>query len=186
MNSYGGVLRIFLALMMLGCRATVAGDPERPIKIQAHVTIDIREIKEEARSIEDMVSGKSSGAGKRPHSRLENWLVPSAWAELSPEAMQAVESRRQRFDRLKQLKAQGFIGEDRQGHVAALGGGAEVQSLVEAENRDREVIYEAQRQEKNLPPEAISAIREAFAAEQRQRAESGERIQSPSGEWIAK
>ena len=166
----------------VGCRATVAGDPDRPIKIEAHVTIDIRQIKEEARSIEDLVN---SPAPKKS-SRAGEWLVGTAWAELSPEVMDAVNSRRDRVGQLKSYKGQGLIGEDNQGHVAALGGGPEVQGLVEAENRDRETIYQAQLTQKGLPADAIGTIRAAFAEEQRGRAEPGEKIQTLSGEWTTK
>ena len=166
----------------VGCRATVAGDPDRPIKIEAHVTIDVRQIKEEARSIEDLVN---SPAPKKS-SRVGDWLTGTAWAELSPEVMAAVSSRRDRVSQLKTTKAQGVIGEDNQGHVAALGGGPEVQALVEAENLDRETIYQAQLQEKGLPADAIATIRSTFAEEQRNRAEPGEKIQTPSGEWQTK
>ena len=170
-----------------GCRATVAGDPDRPIKIEAHVTIDIREIRQEARSIEDRVSGPSPAASK-PHSRLDGGWVPSAWAEAesSPELEQAINSRRARFGQLKEYKAQGWVGEDREGHVAVLGGGPEVQSLANAENQDRETIYSATLKQKGLPPGALDTIRAAFAQEQRDRAEPGEKIQVPSGEWTAK
>ena len=166
----------------VGCRATVAGDPDRPIKIEAHVTIDVRQIKEEARSIEDLVN---SPAPKKS-SRVGDWMVGTAWAELSPEVMDAVNSRRDRVGQLKNYKAQGLIGEDNQGHVAALGGGPEVQTLVEAENRDRETIYQAQVQDKGLPPDAIGTVQAAFAAEQRDRAEPGEKIQQPDGSWVTK
>ncbi len=166
----------------IGCRATVAGDPDRPIKIEAHVTIDVRQIKEEAHSIEDMVSGPAA----KKSSRLEGWLVGTAWAELSPEGMQAINSRRDRLSEIKLFKAQGLIGEDNQGHVAALGGDPKAQALVEAENRDRETIYQAQVQQKGLPADAIGTVRAAFAQEQRDRAEPGEKIQQSSGEWVTK
>jgi hypothetical protein len=173
-------------VLLVGCRATVAGDPDRPIRIEAHVTVDVRQIKEEAHSIEDMVSGKPAPHPK-PISRLGDLLVKSAWAqELSPEVQQAVNARRDRFQQLKGHKAQGLVGEDNQGHVAALGGGSEVQSLVEAENRDRETIYQASLKQKNLSPDAIGTIRATFAQEQRERAEPGEKIQMPSGEWVTK
>ena len=185
-------MRKILVLLLLGfvgvwgCRATVAGDPDRPIKIEAHVTIDVRQIRQEAHSIEDMVSG-GSRAAQKPQSRLGEWFVPLAWAEgLSPEVLQAVNSRKDRFDQLKNYKAQGLIGEDNQGHAAVLGGGPDVQSLVDAENRDRETIYQGQVKEKGLPPEAIATVRTAFAQEQRERAESGEKVQLPSGEWMTK
>ena len=166
----------------IGCRATVAGDPDRPIKIEAHVTIDVRQIKEEAHSIEDLVSGPAP----KKTSRAGEWLVTSAWAELSPEVMAAVNARRDRFGRIKSYKGQGLAGEDNQGHVAALGGGSEVQGLAEAENRDRETIYQEQVKEKGLPADAIATVRAAFAQEQRDRAEPGEKIQQPSGEWTTK
>lgn len=166
----------------VGCRATVAGDPDRPIKIEAHVTVDIRQIKEEAHSIEDLVSAPAA----QKTSRLNEWLVSTAWAELSPEVMSAVNARRDRFSQLKSYKGQGLIGEDNQGHVAALGGGSEVQALAEAENRDRETIYQAQLKDKGLPADAIGTIRAAFAQEQRDRAEPGEKVQQPSGEWVTK
>ncbi len=198
--------KMMASLTLLGltaCRATVAGDPDRPIKIEAHITIDVRQIKEEAHSIEDMVSGKAPVAAQKPRSRLDEGMaslkllsrdVPQrgaslAWAQestLSPEVQAAVNARRDRFAQLKSYKTKGWVGEDKEGTVAALGGGAEVQAFVEAENRDRETIYRAKLKEKNLPAEAIATIRAAFAQEQRDRAEPGEKIQLPSGEWTAK
>jgi hypothetical protein len=166
----------------VGCRATVAGDPDRPIKIEAHVTIDVRQIKEEARSIEDLVN---SPAPKKS-SRAGEWVVGTAWASLSPEVMEAVNSRRERVGQLKTAKGQGLIGEDNQGHVVVLGGGDEVRALAEQENRDRETIYQAQVKEKGLPADAIATIRAAFAEEQRDRADPGEQIQTSSGEWQTK
>ena len=183
------LLGMFLLAGGLGCRATVAGDPNRPIKIEAHVTIDVRQIKEEAHSIEDLVSGSGSHPAQKPQSRLGGWMMPAAWAQaegLSPEVLQAVNSRKDRFNQLKGYKTQGLIGEDNQGHVAGLGGGSEVQDLVAAENRDREVIYQGQVMGKGLAPDAIATVRATFAQEQRERAEPGEKVQLPSGEWVTK
>ncbi len=170
------------------CRATVAGDPDRPIKIEAHITVDVRQVKETATSIEDFVSGK---APAKPSSRWEG-LGARAWAEsaqlkyATPEVQQALDARRDRFEKLKTYKAQGLAGEDHQGHVTAFGGDANVASLVEAENRDREVVYQAIVQQNNLGPEAIGTIRSTFAQVQQEKAEPGEKIQLPSGEWTTK
>lgn len=182
-----GMAGLFLAAAP-GCRATVAGDPDRPIKIEAHVTIDVRQIKEEAHSIEDLVSGGAKGAQK-PHSMLWEGWVRTAWAqtlEMTPELQQAIESRKERYPKIKSYKGQGLIGEDNQGHAVALGGGPEVEDLVSGENRDRETIYAAQAKQKGLPPDAIGTIRAAFAEEQRDRADPGEKVQLPSGEWVTK
>jgi hypothetical protein len=40
-----------------GCTVKAVGDPNRPITINAHVTVDIRGLKDTATGIEDYVSG---------------------------------------------------------------------------------------------------------------------------------
>lgn len=40
-----------------GCTVKAIGDPNRPITINAHITIDIKGLEKTAASIEDMVSG---------------------------------------------------------------------------------------------------------------------------------
>ena len=41
-----------------GCTVKAVGDPNRPITINAHVTVDIRGLKDTATDIEDFVSGQ--------------------------------------------------------------------------------------------------------------------------------
>ena len=189
----GLVMTLFLEGLVCatGCRATVAGDPDRPIRIEAHITLDVRQVKEAANSIEDMVSGKKPVPPKKS-SRLGEWLVGSAWAEspqlktMTPEIQKLVDSRKERFDALKSAKTQGWIGEDNRGYVAPLGGGPEIPALVGAENQDRETIYRAIVAQNGLPADAIQTVESGFAQVQRERAEPGEMIQSPAGEWVAK
>lgn len=50
-------------LMMLGlsgCTVKAVGDPNRPITIEHHITIDIKGLKNTATDIEDYVSGGKS------------------------------------------------------------------------------------------------------------------------------
>ena len=49
-----------LAGSSCGCTVKAVGDPNRPITINAHVTVDIRGLKNTASSIEDYVSGEAS------------------------------------------------------------------------------------------------------------------------------
>ncbi len=49
-----------VALWLSGCTVKAVGDPDRPIIIQAHVTIDIKGLESTATNIEDYVSGKKS------------------------------------------------------------------------------------------------------------------------------
>ena len=46
------------AVLLAGCTVKAVGDPKRPIVIEAHVTIDIKGLKDTASNIEDYVSGK--------------------------------------------------------------------------------------------------------------------------------
>lgn len=170
------------------CRATVAGDPDRPIKIEAHITLDVRQVKEAATSIEDQVSG---GAPAQKTSALD-FLEARAWAAepelklITPEVQEAINARRARYDQLKGLKAQGIIGENNEGHVVVMGGDSAAEELVKAENNDREVIYKAIVEQNKMGRDAISTVRATFGEVQREKAGPGEKIQAPSGEWITK
>ena len=46
--------------LITGFTVKAVGDPNRPITIQAHVTIDIKGLKDTATDIEDFVSGEKS------------------------------------------------------------------------------------------------------------------------------
>ena len=58
------ILVVVLSFLGTGCTVKAVGDPNRPITINAHVTVDIRGLKDTANSIEDYVSG-----GEAPVSR---------------------------------------------------------------------------------------------------------------------
>ena len=47
-----------IMVLLCGCTVKAVGDPNRPITINAHVTIDIKGLKDTASNIEDYVSGK--------------------------------------------------------------------------------------------------------------------------------
>ena len=47
-----------IAFGLSGCTVKAVGDPNRPITINAHVTIDIKGLKDTATDIEDYVSGQ--------------------------------------------------------------------------------------------------------------------------------
>ena len=55
------VLRFLLTMAVIleaGCTVKAVGDPNRPITIEAHFTVDIKGLKDTASNIEDYVSGK--------------------------------------------------------------------------------------------------------------------------------
>jgi hypothetical protein len=54
-----GVLSVMTWLgLTSGCTVKAVGDPNRPITIEAHVTVDIKGLKDTATDIEDFVSGQ--------------------------------------------------------------------------------------------------------------------------------
>ena len=55
MNYWLGALILFLGLA--GCTLKAVGDPKRPITIEAHITLDIKGLKDTANDIEDYVNG---------------------------------------------------------------------------------------------------------------------------------
>ncbi|MBM3253739.1 MAG: DUF1318 domain-containing protein [Candidatus Omnitrophica bacterium] len=225
--------------IVTGCRVETVGDPNRPIKIEAHITIDIRQVKETVSSIEDMVSGKQP-AKAEPDKNSKNLaplektcnktnnrdvntvdrslfgsiqlerrfvrnfgifdrfnnilsvirknfltgLIEYAYAQ--DEVQAAIESRKARYQTIKDYKRQGLIGENNKGYLIAFSEDSAVKNLVEQENKDRLIIYKSIVEQKGYPRDAISQIEDVSAQEQRDRAESGEKIQLENGEWITK
>ena len=48
---------LLLVFMSAGCTVKAVGDPNRPITINAHITLDVKGLKDTATDIEDYVSG---------------------------------------------------------------------------------------------------------------------------------
>ena len=48
---------LFLYGAISGCTVKAVGDPNRPITINAHITVDVKGLKDTATNIEDYVSG---------------------------------------------------------------------------------------------------------------------------------
>ena len=105
--------------------------------------------------------------------------------EMTPEVKAALENRRGRFDRLKELKAKGAVGENNRGYVEALSDDPDAQSLVESENQDRRIIYQTIEAQNNLAG-AMETIEKVFAQVQRDKASPGDKIQNENGEWVVK
>jgi uncharacterized protein YdbL (DUF1318 family) len=63
---------------------------------------------------------------------------------------------------------------------------AEVQQLIEAENRDREALYAEIAKANNIPPEAVPKIKGIFARSWIDQAQSGWWIQDSQGTWKRK
>jgi uncharacterized protein YdbL (DUF1318 family) len=104
---------------------------------------------------------------------------------MTPEVESALDGRRGRFDQLNELKNKGSIGENNHGYVEVLGGDSSAESIANAENADRKVIYTTIADQNGLTG-AIETIEKVFAQVQRDKAESGQKIQTEDGNWTTK
>ena len=58
-NNFPFMFLVFVFLAA-GCTVKAVGDPNRPITINAHITVDVKGLQNTATGIEDYVSGKKS------------------------------------------------------------------------------------------------------------------------------
>jgi hypothetical protein len=118
--------------------------------------------------------------------------LPPVWAvnydikEMTPEIRTAISNRQARYGQLAALKQEDAVGENNQGFVEVLGNQSAARELVEAENKDRLLIYRAIVEQNKLEPGSLEQVQAVFADVQRERAEPGDSIQLPTGEWTKK
>jgi uncharacterized protein YdbL (DUF1318 family) len=171
------------------------------VPVTVNVYFPQEKIDSAAGSIEDLVRVDKGGKPAPPpppkKDDKQGWFLTPARAEAqvpdlkirTPEVMASIESRRTRFPQIQQWKGRGCIGENAQGLVEARPGqgcGPEVGALISAENRDRMTLYQTLREQNNMPPGELPKIQAGFARANRERAQSGEWIQSESGQWTRK
>ncbi len=173
-------------------------------QINAHITLDIRHIEDQAESVLDFVEGKTDtlpGVEETPEpvsraKRLIDALNPiqTAWADTikvtsSPLVVEIATKMRERNKDIETLKQQGCLGESNRGLVelrdceatqdAARMNGA--QKLVAEENKDRTALYnEIARLNKETPEINVAKVQSIYALERLRRGRSGEAFQLPA------
>ncbi len=136
------------AIISLGCARVRVEAPEKPIKVDISMRLDIyQHIEKDIDAIEGIVSGSADKA--KSEKGNQSWLstiLPSAYAqELSPEVEQAAYRRKDRRDQLLSLEGKGIVGENNLGLTVIRNASladASVQGMVNSENNDRMVIYQ--------------------------------------------
>lgn len=115
---------------------------------------------------------------------------------VTPSLQNALNHRKMRSHKLQALKAQGVIGENNLGFIQVLKSGSwfartfkssdQAKILVERENHDRKLIYNAIVQQNHLQPNQIAEVEKEFAKVRRDRAKQNDLIQDSKGKWIRK
>ena len=84
---------------------------------------------------------------------------------------------------IKELKAQGIVGEDNRGYLQFVGGKQAKPDVVAAENKDRQTVYAAIAKQQGTTAELVGQRRALQIAK---RANKGEWVQDKSGKWLKK
>ena len=114
------------------------------------------------------------------------WAANYDLKEITPEVRYALDARKSRYGDLQRYKSEGTIGEDNQGFTKVLKDSPDANFAVEAENANRQVIYQAIVDQNNLSPSGMSDVHSVFAEVQRGKAKAGDYIQDRSGNWMQK
>ena len=147
-------------VLSLGCaRVSVQGAKE-PIKVDIAMRLDIyQHVEKDIDAIEGIVSGTPEKKKTGDNQSFLRLLVGNAYAQegLSPEVEQAALRRKDRLAELHALEARGVIGENKRGLLEAKNSSADSQ-LIEAENRDRMVIYKSLAAKNNTSLEGVGQL----------------------------
>jgi uncharacterized protein YdbL (DUF1318 family) len=149
-------MRSAMILVMLasaagfGCARVNVGGSKEPIKVDISMRLDIyQHVQNDIDSIENIVAGdKKQPAKKTGNNSFLNSLVQSAYAQevLSPEVEQAALRRKDRRSALDGWEAKGVVGESKAGLAQIVNNQLAdntTRGLVQSENADRMIIYQA-------------------------------------------
>ena len=172
--------------------------------IDAHITLDIRHVEEQAEDVLDFIEGKSDvlpGLGDAPAADTSSVLqrglrffspIQPVYAEglktASPRVSEIAVKLRERNSQIVVLKQKGCLGENNRGYVELRDcdgfkeGEARnaAQKLLADENKDRKALYKEiarLNSEQNL---SVSLVERVYALQRLQRGKSGEVYQLPS------
>lgn len=201
--------RIGLAALTAVLVVTIGCVMSTKHQITAHITVDIRHIKEQADDIIGFIEGETdelpplaaegapaaegdSDAGRLLHHVREVMApVQVAYAQDlnqdSPRVREIAVKLRDRRAKIAELKAKGYIGEDNRGYVAVRPHDDladderknEVQRIVAAENEDRKDLYKEVVRLNADRNATLSVVERVFAQAYLKRGKSGEHFQLP-------
>ena len=88
-----------------------------------------------------------------------------------------------RLPAIRELKDSRLAGENNQGFLEVLGNAIKNREVVESENSDRRMIYDAIANQQGISADAVGRLRAKKNAE---RARPGDMIQNKNGDWTQK
>ncbi len=171
---------------LVGCASVEVKAPKEPIKMDIAMRLDVyQHVVKDVEDIESIVEGRSSAA-KTVASAARNFWVGTAYADdsLGSDATEAAYRRRDRRSALTALEVQGVLGESNTALVVVrTAGNASAQSMMNAENSDRMVIYRAIAAKNGS---SVQDVQKVYAGRIREGLPSGAAVQGPDGSWTTK
>ena len=143
------ILLLTSVIVVAGCARVLVQAPKEPIRVDISMRLDIyQHIEKDIDEIENIVSGSSEKPQSKANPNKLNFFVKEAYADegLSPQVEQAALRRRDRRSQLFSWEEKGVVGENKAGlaEVRILDQVNDAtQKLIEAENSDRMLIYQA-------------------------------------------
>ncbi|HHT9124641.1 MAG TPA: YdbL family protein [Candidatus Brocadiia bacterium] len=111
-------------------------------------------------------------------------IIPTAVIISLTHAEEDVKSRmKSRLPTILTLKAKGMIGENYEGYLECLGNDTSNKSVVDAENKDRKIVYSDIAKGQGTTADVVGKRRAKQIAE---KAKPGEWVQKENGEWYQK
>ncbi len=193
-NLVKGVMAFAAAVGIVGCVIRTQHT------IDAHVTVDIRYIEEQAEDVLDFIEGKSETLpGLEPAPAPQSWLrtvvdaispIQPAYAQelktSSPEISAIAKRLRERHDVIEAYKRGEVFGENNRGYIEIVEDEGlegeklnEVQRIKAAENADRKQLYSEIARLNQDTRVTVSQVERIYAMTRLERAKSGERFQLP-------
>ncbi len=151
-------------ILAVGCaRLSVQGSKE-PIKVDITMRLDVyQHVEKDIDAIEGIVSGVKDKSKTGDKLGFLNDIIAVAYAQegLSPEVEQAALRRKDRVNELYVLEGKSIVGENKLGLVEARDSSRvtdAVKQLIDAENKDRLVIYKSVAVKNNTSVEDIQRL----------------------------
>ena len=171
--------------------------------IEAHITVDIRHIEEQAGDVLDFVEGSTdtppavtpAPEKKSLLDRTRDILAPVRVAyaadglnQASPKVTELAQKMRERNPQVQEFRKQGLFGENNRGYLelrdeskfSSPEAKNEAQRLMADENRDRKSLYEEIARLNSDKKLSVAAVEKVYAGERLKRAKAGEWFQLPA------
>lgn len=157
------LVAIFSIIILWGCARVRVEAPKEPIKIDISMRLDIyQHVEKDINAIEDIVSGpQNKNKPSNNHSFLSYFIKDVYAQNFNPEIEEAALRRKDRRQDLISWQEKSVLGENKSGLVEirdSRSAADSLRQLVDIENKDRMIIYQALAKKNGTSVEEVQKI----------------------------